>query len=187
MIGLTVPNLFTFFRITIIPFLIIVFYLPIKYCYLFSAIIFVLAAFTDWLDGYLARKLRQFSHFGKFLDPVADKLLVAVALILLASSHATPFFTIPALIIVCREIIISALREWMAEIGKNTHVAVSYVGKVKTTLQMVAIILLLSQPPIFTNKIVILGYILLYLALILTIWSMFIYLRASKKYLLERG
>ncbi len=183
--GITVPNIFTFARISIIPFIIIVFYLPVKHNHIIAAMIFIVAASTDWLDGYLARKLHQCSSLGKFLDPVADKLLVAVALVMLVSLHASPLLTVPAAIIVCREITISALREWMAEIGKNTHVSVSYVGKVKTTIQMFAIILLLSQPPDLHNKIVILGYILLYLALILTIWSMCIYLLAARKVLVN--
>lgn len=182
------PNLVTYLRIYLIPVLLVFFYLPIKYNNYIVAFVFVLAALTDWLDGYLARKLQQFSSFGRFLDPVADKLLVVVSLVLLVSIHHSIFFIFPAIIIICREILISALREWMAEIGKNTHVAVSYLAKIKTTLQMTAITIFLSIPKSESfdiGKLLILGYIFLYLSVILTIWSMFIYLKASKKYLLE--
>lgn len=178
---LTIPNLLTIFRILLIPFLVIVFYLPIKYSYSISACIFALAAFTDWLDGFLARKLGQYSSFGEFLDPVADKLIVATALALLVQDHSSIFLTVPAIIIIGREIAISALREWMAEIGKKTHVAVSYVGKVKTVIQMIAVTALLSQQPIFANPITIIGYLALYAAAILTIWSMVMYLQAAKE------
>lgn len=183
MSSLTIPNILTIIRISLIPILVLLFYMPGKWSYTATALVFLLAAITDWLDGYLARKLEQFSEFGRFLDPVADKLIVAVALVLLVGSHCTPLLTIPAIIIVSREIVISALREWMAEIGKRAHVSVSYIGKVKTTVQMVAITLLLSQPFSFANPIIISGYVLLYLSAILTIWSMFLYLRAAKKFL----
>ena len=178
--GLTIPNFLTLLRVSLIPILVLVFYLPFKFSYMAAAIIFAIAAFTDWLDGYLARKLKQFSEFGRFLDPVADKLIVAVALVLLVENHCTLLLSIPAIIIISREIVISALREWMAEIGKRTHVAVSYIGKVKTGFQMAAITLLLSQPLSFFNPIIIIGYVFLYLAAALTLWSMYLYLKASK-------
>lgn len=177
--GMSLPNLLTLLRISLIPIFVIVFYLPFEWSYMVSAIIFLIAAITDWLDGYLARKLNQTSPLGEFLDPVADKLIVAVALVLLVQSHASVLLAIPAAIIVCREIVISALREWMAELGKRQRVAVSELGKLKTAGQMIAIILLLSQSPHAVSLISILGYILIYAAAILTLWSMVTYLRLA--------
>ncbi len=177
--GMSLPNLLTLLRISLIPIFVIVFYLPFQWSYMASAIIFLIAGITDWLDGYLARKLNQTSPLGEFLDPVADKLIVAVALVLLVQSHASILLAIPAAIIVCREIVISALREWMAELGKRQRVAVSELGKIKTAGQMVAIILLLSQDPQAVSLIAIIGYILIYAAAILTLWSMVIYLRLA--------
>ena len=177
---LNIPNGLTILRISLIPIFIVVFYIPWKFHYIASTIIFILASVTDYLDGYLARKLQQESAFGKFLDPVADKLIIAVALILLVEEHATPWFSIPAAVIVCREITISALREWMADVGKSTHVAVSLLGKLKTVLQMVAICMLLAIPS-YASNMLLLAYGCLYLAVILTIWSMLIYLWASRK------
>jgi CDP-diacylglycerol---glycerol-3-phosphate 3-phosphatidyltransferase len=171
----SLPNLLTLLRILLIPFFIIVFYLPIEGAHQFAAIIFALASFTDWLDGYLARKLKQMSPFGAFLDPVADKLLVATSLLLLVGGKDIDYITLPAIIIVGREIVISALREWMAEIGNRAHVAVSYIGKVKTVLQMFALFLLLAFNPTVSWWGII-GFILLYLSAILTIWSMTVYL-----------
>ena len=177
---LNIPNGLTILRISLIPIFIVVFYIPWKFHYIASTIIFILASVTDYLDGYLARKLQQESAFGKFLDPVADKLIIAVALILLVEEHATPWFSIPAAVIVCREITVSALREWMADVGKSTHVAVSLLGKLKTVLQMVAICMLLAIPS-YASNMLLLAYGCLYLAVILTIWSMLIYLWASRK------
>ena len=177
---LNIPNGLTILRISLIPIFIVVFYIPWKFHYIASTIIFILASVTDYLDGYLARKLQQESAFGKFLDPVADKLIRAVALILLVEEHATPWFSIPAAVIVCREITVSALREWMADVGKSTHVAVSLLGKLKTFLQMVAICMLLAIPS-YASNMLLLAYGCLYLAVILTIWSMLIYLWASRK------
>lgn len=171
----SLPNLLTLARIVMIPVFIIVFYLPGPASHAAAAIIFALACFTDWLDGYLARKLEQMSPFGAFLDPVADKLLVASSLLLLVGAKEIDYITLPAIVIVGREIVISALREWMAEIGRRTSVTVSYVGKVKTTLQMIAIVLLIAFYPT-QSWWGVLGFIMLYLAAILTIWSMVIYL-----------
>lgn len=176
---MNLPNILTFIRISMIPIFVIIFYMPFKWSYLLSALIFTIAAITDWLDGYLARKLKQVSPLGEFLDPVADKLIVAVALVLLVQNHASILLAIPAAIIVCREIVISALREWMAELGKRQRVAVSHLGKLKTIGQMLAIILLLSQDPRSVSLITILGYVLIYAAAILTLWSMVIYLRLA--------
>jgi CDP-diacylglycerol--glycerol-3-phosphate 3-phosphatidyltransferase len=176
---LNTPNILTLLRIALIPVLVLVFYLPGKWSHAASAAIFTLAAITDWLDGYLARRLEQSSAFGAFLDPVADKLMVAVALILLVQGDPQPALAIPAAIIIGREIAISALREWMAEIGSRSVVAVSWVGKFKTVAQLVAIILLLYHYPIGPIPIRSLGYGLLYAAAILTLWSMFQYLHAA--------
>jgi CDP-diacylglycerol--glycerol-3-phosphate 3-phosphatidyltransferase len=180
---MNIPNWLTFFRILLIPFLVIIFYLPFKSNNIVCAIIFTVAAITDWLDGYLARTLAQTSSLGAFLDPVADKLIVAVALVLLVGEKGLPFLAIPAAVIIGREIAISALREWMAEIGKRARVAVSHIGKIKTTLQMIAVIVLLTYKPGSTGLtglwLGVLGYILLYVAAILTLWSMFIYLKTA--------
>ena len=169
------PNILTLLRILLIPIFIIVFYLPFPGAHVVAAMIFALASFTDWLDGYLARKLGQMSPFGAFLDPVADKLLVAASLLLLVGAKDVNYITLPAIVIVGREIVISALREWMAEIGKRASVTVSYIGKVKTTVQMVALILLLAFHP-EESAWGVLGFILLYGAAILTMWSMIIYI-----------
>lgn len=177
---MNIPNLFTFLRILLIPIFVLVFYLPITNNHIISAVIFTLAALTDWLDGYLARTLSQTSKLGAFLDPVADKLIVVVALVLLVGEKGLPYLAIPAAIIVGREILVSALREWMAEIGNRANVAVSWLGKLKTTLQMLAVVFLLIYKPggeLFLFGL--LGYILLYVAAILTLWSMVIYLKAA--------
>lgn len=176
---MNIPNLLTLMRIALIPVFVVVFYLPFDWHNFACAAIFSVAAITDWLDGYLARKLEQHTKLGAFLDPVADKLMVAAALVLLVERHATPWLAIPAMIIVSREISISALREWMAELGERASVAVSYVGKLKTTAQMVAIIGLLANPVDFSRWEVWLSYSLLYIAAILTVWSMVMYLRAA--------
>ncbi|MGB5541231.1 MAG: CDP-diacylglycerol--glycerol-3-phosphate 3-phosphatidyltransferase [Gammaproteobacteria bacterium] len=175
----TWPNILTLLRISMIPVLVVVFYLPGKLMPLLCAAIFGLAAVTDWLDGYLARRLRQQSVFGAFLDPVADKLMVAVALVLLVESNGNLFFTIPVAVIIGREIAISALREWMSEIGERATVAVSIIGKVKTTAQMVAILLLLYDAPVGLFPTHEVGLVLLYVAAVLTLWSMLIYMRAA--------
>lgn len=174
---MNLPNVLTMSRIVMIPVFVVVFYLPMQWSYMASAVIFALAGITDWLDGYLARKLDQSTPFGAFLDPVADKLMVAVALAVLIEEHAAVLMTIPATIIIGREIVISALREWMAEMGSRASVAVSYIGKIKTTAQMVAIVGLLAFPPGQLLAYVSIG--LLYLAAVLTLWSMVLYLQAA--------
>lgn len=175
-----IPNTLTLLRILLIPVLVVVFYTPFEHHLLLAAGIFTLAAVTDWLDGYLARRLGQMTAFGAFLDPVADKLMVVVALVLLVERHDTPLFTLAACVIIGREIVVSALREWMAELGQRTSVAVSYIGKVKTAFQMVAIIGLLAiHPVIHDGWLLALCYLLLYVAAGLTLWSMVIYLRAA--------
>ncbi len=174
---MNLPNILTLSRIVMIPVFVAIFYMPVEWRYMVSAAIFALAGATDWLDGYLARKLDQSTPFGAFLDPVADKLMVAVALTVLVEEYHSAVLTLPAVIIIGREIVISALREWMAEIGSRASVAVSYIGKVKTTAQMVAIIMLLAFPPGVSWAYA--GVSLLYVAAALTLWSMVLYLRAA--------
>lgn len=176
---MNIPNALTLFRIVLIPVFVLVFYLPYHWSFFTSAAIFTLAGITDWLDGYLARKLDQGTAFGAFLDPVADKLMVAIALVLLVERFGEWWFTIPAMVIIGREIVISALREWMAELGQRTSVAVSYVGKVKTAFQMIAIIVLLAAAPERSGLLLDLGSILLYISALLTLWSMVIYIRSA--------
>ena len=166
-------------RILLIPVLVAVFYLPFENHLLYAAGIFGVAALTDWFDGYLARRLQQMTPLGAFLDPVADKLIVAVALVLLVEVHASAILAIPALVIVCREIVVSALREWMARYSEKRGVAVSFLGKIKTVFQMIAIIVLLASGPDRHALPVILGYILLYAAAGLTLLSMYQYLRLA--------
>ena len=173
-------------RIMLIPIFIIVFYLPFKWAHAIAAGIFFAASFTDWLDGYIARKFHMMSPFGAFLDPVADKLLVSTSLLLLVGARDINYITIPAIVIVGREIVISALREWMSEIGRRTSVTVGYIGKVKTTLQMVALFLLLAFNPIVSWW-GILGFVLLYVSAILTIWSMVIYLAIAWPELMKKN
>lgn len=173
------PNILTGVRIVLIPVLVIVFYFaPLEWRYLASAAVFTLAALTDALDGHLARRWGQMTPFGAFLDPVADKLIVAVALVLLVEVYASAVLAIPALVIVGREIVVSALREWMAHYSEKRSVAVSVLGKVKTVFQMVAIVLLLGVEPGASIPQMI-GYALLYSAAALTLWSMFEYLKLA--------
>ena len=179
-LAISLPNIITGFRILLIPVLVIAFYLlPMETRYIISAFIFTVASITDWLDGYLARKMGQMTAFGAFLDPVADKWIVAVALVLLVEVHASAVLAIPALVIVCREIVVSALREWMARYSDKRGVAVSFLAKVKTVFQMIAIIVLLASGPDPHALQVILGYILLYAAAGLTLLSMYQYLRLA--------
>ncbi len=173
---MTTPTLLTLVRIALIPVLVLFFYLPWELSRPATAVIFTLAAATDWLDGYLARKLDQTSAFGAFLDPVADKLMVAVALVLLVQASPTPWLAIPAAVIIGREIAVSALRERMAELGKGGEVAVSMIGKIKTGSQMIAIILLLYRDPVLGFPVEATGYVLVYVAASLTLWSMIVYL-----------
>ncbi|WP_090578615.1 CDP-diacylglycerol--glycerol-3-phosphate 3-phosphatidyltransferase [Nitrosomonas sp. Nm58] len=180
---MNLPNLLTWLRILAIPLFVGIFYLPPTWLSpfgqnLIATIIFSGAAITDWLDGYLARTLNQMSAFGAFLDPVADKLMVAAALIVLV--HLERLDAPIALIIIGREITVSALREWMAHIGKAKSVAVSFLGKIKTASQMIAIPLLLYHEKIgdhFDSQVI--GTWLIYLAAILTLWSMIYYLKAA--------
>jgi CDP-diacylglycerol---glycerol-3-phosphate 3-phosphatidyltransferase len=176
---MNIPILLTFIRIGLIPIFVLAYYLPVTWANIATTAVFVLAGITDWFDGYLARRLNQTSAFGAFLDPVADKLMVAVALILLLQSHPNAWMAIPAAIIIGREIAVSALREWMAEVGQRAHVAVSFLGKYKTAVQIVALILLLYREPLLGLPIQTIGFTLLYAAAGLTVWSMFVYLETA--------
>jgi len=173
---MTVPTTLTLMRIAFIPVFVAVFYLPYDWVHIATTAIFVFAGVTDWLDGYLARRLGQTSRFGAFLDPVADKLMVAVVLVFLVTANPNPWMAIAAAVIIGREITVSALREWMAELGKGAKVSVSMIGKVKTTCQMLALAFLLYREPIGTFPVEQVGYVLLYVAAALTLWSMFVYL-----------
>lgn len=153
--------------------------------HLFSMLLFVFAGITDWLDGYLARRLNQYSAFGAFLDPVADKLMVAAALIMLVSfGHVD---AVIAFIIIGREIAISALREWMAQLGESKSIAVSMIGKVKTTFQLIAIPFLLYQEPLLGLPIRQMGTLLIYLAAVLTLWSMVYYLMLAMPQIIKKS
>lgn len=176
---LTLPTIITLFRIALIPLFVVVFYLPFAWANLASAAIFALASISDWVDGYLARMLKQESAFGAFLDPVADKLMVVVAIILIVQSNPSIYIALPSIIIVAREISISALREWMAELQKSAAVKVSFVGKAKTTAQLISLLLLIYADPISDIPVFEIGLGLYYLAAVFTIVSMFIYLRAA--------
>lgn len=179
---LNIPNTLTLMRIAVIPLFVGVFYLPTSWLSdpqmnLIATVLFVLAAITDWLDGYLARTLGQTSAFGAFLDPVADKLMVAAALILLVQLGRAD--AVVAVIIIGREITISALREWMARIGQSASVAVATIGKFKTAAQMTAIPLLLYHENLFGLPVELLGEALIYVAAALTLWSMGYYLHRA--------
>jgi CDP-diacylglycerol--glycerol-3-phosphate 3-phosphatidyltransferase len=188
-----IPTLLTLARIALIPVFIGIFYLHSWWGNMLAATIFLIAGLTDYLDGYLARRLNRTTRFGAFLDPVADKLMVGAALVLLVEYHANPWLAVPAIVIISREIAVSALREWMAEIGARAAVAVSMMGKVKTVMQITAITLLLAFEPQFIEpgrKMVftpffVFNYVLLYIAMALTLWSMLLYLRAAWPHLRE--
>lgn len=187
------PNILTLIRILAIPVLVVVFYLPYWWAHVAASLIFTFASVTDWLDGYLARTLQLSTRLGAFLDPVADKLMVSIALVMIVGQSQFQFVSapnsivsipaavlaIPAAVIVSREIVVSALREWMAEIGKRTSVAVSWLGKVKTFVQMLALIVLLYCGPATNSFIIFIGYALLYVAAVLTMWSMVLYIKAA--------
>ncbi|MDO8306560.1 CDP-diacylglycerol--glycerol-3-phosphate 3-phosphatidyltransferase [Herminiimonas sp.] len=182
---LNIPILLTWLRVAMIPLIVGVFYLPDLWLSPFnkgvaSTTIFIGAAFTDWLDGFLARRWNETSAFGAFLDPVADKLMVAGALLVLIEFRSVDYISIIAFIIIGREITISALREWMAQIGASKSVAVSSIGKIKTTAQMVAIPMLLYDGILFKRiDTHYWGQWLLWIAAALTLWSMFYYLRKA--------
>ncbi|MFN7550157.1 MAG: CDP-diacylglycerol--glycerol-3-phosphate 3-phosphatidyltransferase [Pseudomonadota bacterium] len=179
---LTIPNLLTLFRIALVPMMVVAFCLPYPGMNLLAASLFVAGALTDWLDGWIARRWGMTSAFGAFLDPVADKIAVVVALFLIVQADPTPLMAVVAAIIVGREVTISALREWMAAIGERMAVGVAAIGKIKTIVQMVAISVLLFQHPKFPLLALPLyetGRWLLVGAAVLTLWSAAQYLKAA--------
>lgn len=175
----TIPNLLTLLRIALIPVFAVLFFLPVSWSNEAATLVFMVAGFTDWLDGYLARRLELVSKLGAFLDPVADKLMVATALVLIVQQDPQYWLAIPAVVIIGREITISALREWMAEIGARATVAVSEIGKFKTATQMLAMTLMIYKDDILGMATYTVGLVLLYVAVILTLWSMTLYLKAA--------
>ena len=180
---MNVPIAFTLFRIALVPVFVVAFYLPLRWANEICAIAFALAAITDWLDGFLARRLKQTTIFGAFLDPVADKLMVAVALVLLVQANPEIWVALPAATIIGREIAISALREWMARIGEHRRVAVVMMGKFKTFCQLAAIVLMLYGSGDVPEEFYLGGLGLLYVATALTLWSMVQYLVAARSLL----
>jgi CDP-diacylglycerol--glycerol-3-phosphate 3-phosphatidyltransferase len=176
---LNLPTNLTILRIALIPVLVVLFYLPWSGAHIACAFVFTIAAVTDWLDGYLARKMRQTTRFGAFLDPVADKLMVAVTLVLIVQADPSPYVAIAAAVIIGREITIASLREWMAEIGQRKRVEVSWLGKWKTTAQMISIIMLLLSMDVWLGFLKNVGQLFLLISAILTLWSMVNYLRAA--------
>ena len=181
---LTTPNLLTLFRMALIPVVVVLYFMPIAGVYVTA--VFLLAGLTDWLDGYLARRLEQTSQFGEFLDPVADKLVVAAVLVLLVSDGdvlarvvSQNLFIVAVVVIIGREIAVSALREWVAQSGARAGMAVSTLGKVKTTVQIIAIALLLYSQDLVGFPTLLVGELMLYVASALTIWSMVGYLKSA--------
>ena len=172
-----IPNFLTVTRIVLIPILVILFYIPLPYGNYFTMVFFLIAVFTDWLDGVIARKLQQTSNFGAFLDPVADKLLVSVVLIVLLQINPTIWLLLPVIIIISREIGVSAMREWMAKSGRSAVIAVSFKGKAKTFFQMTALALLIVGSGDVYSYHFVFGLLLLYLAMILTLWSLLDYVK----------
>ncbi|QSA98451.1 CDP-diacylglycerol--glycerol-3-phosphate 3-phosphatidyltransferase [Methylococcus sp. EFPC2] len=173
------PTYLTLLRIALIPVLVALFYLPWHLAHVACAVVFALAAVTDWLDGYLARRMSLTTAFGAFLDPVADKLMVAITLVLIVQADPSPWVAIASAVIIGREITIASLREWMAEIGQRKRVEVSWMGKWKTTAQMVAIVILLLGMDIWRETLKTTGQALLLVSAVLTLWSMINYLRAA--------
>jgi CDP-diacylglycerol--glycerol-3-phosphate 3-phosphatidyltransferase len=180
-VKLNLPLALTLGRVAVIPAVLALFYLDWHYARQVATVLYTVACLTDWLDGWLARRWGQTSKFGAFLDPVADKLLVAVCLIMLLRDHPGPggILAIIVAIIIGREITVSALREWMAELGQRTSVAVSQIGKFKTGFQMTAIGFMIWQRDLYGIPIYWIGFSLLVVAAALTVWSMVMYLRAA--------
>ncbi len=176
---MNLANIVSIIRIALVPVVVILYFAEFSGHYLWAAAVFALASFSDWLDGYLARKLNQTTEFGAFLDPLADKLLVSLVLVLLVANYSTVWFILPVALIIGREILVSALREWMASQGRRGVVAVVYAGKVKTTVQMIAIIILLGSDPAGPAIYWQVGYVLIYLAAVLSMYSMYFYFKAA--------
>ena len=184
---ITLPTAITLFRVALIPLFVVVFYLPFSWANVAATSIFFVASVSDWVDGYLARVMKQESSFGAFLDPVADKLMVVVIIILLVEAHPSIYIALPAVIIVAREISISALREWMAQLGSSTTLQVSFVGKAKTVAQMLALGFMIFSEPLMGLPIFDIGLALFYWAAFLTIVSMIIYLRSAWPVITRHG
>ena len=176
---ITLPLSLTFLRVAAIPAVLALFYLPIEHARQWACVLYSAACITDWFDGYLARKWAQTSKFGAFLDPVADKLMVAVCLVMLLHAEPDALLAGMVAVIISREITVSALREWMAELGSRASVAVSWIGKLKTGFQMTSIGMMIWQIETFGIPWYQLGYWLMLVAAVLTIWSMVVYLRAA--------
>lgn len=183
---INLPTSLTLLRIGLIPVLVGFFYVPWQWAHIACAVIFLIAGITDWLDGYLARRMEMTTRFGAFLDPVADKLMVAVALVLIVQSDPTPLVAISAAVIIGREITIASLREWMAEIGQRKKVAVSQLGKWKTTAQMTSITMLLFGMDFWPHLLKTSGQFLLFCSALLTLWSMVVYLKAALPSFVEK-
>jgi len=184
---ITLPTAITLFRVALIPLFVVVFYLPFSWTNIAATSIFFVASVSDWVDGYLARVMKQESSFGAFLDPVADKLMVVVIIILLVEAHPSIYVALPSVIIVAREISISALREWMAQLGSTTTLQVSFIGKAKTVAQMLALGFMIFSEPLMGLPIFQIGLVLYYWAAFLTILSMIIYLRAAWPVITRHG
>lgn len=184
---ITIPTAITLFRIGLIPLFVVVFYLPYAWSNVVATAVFGLASLTDWIDGYLARVLKQESPFGAFLDPVADKLMVVVAIVLLVQANPSIYIALPSVIIIAREISVSALREWMAELGNRATIKVSFIGKAKTAAQLISLLLLIYQEPWAGLPIFEIGLFCYYLAALLTVFSMVLYLRAAWPVILKNG
>jgi CDP-diacylglycerol--glycerol-3-phosphate 3-phosphatidyltransferase/cardiolipin synthase len=178
-VKLNAANILTLIRIAAIPVIVICFYSPHPYARPVAGIVFGIAAITDLIDGYVARRFQLVSRFGEFLDPVADKLIVTIVLVLLVQQSPGWYVDVIAIIIVGREITISALREWMATIGERANVAVSWGGKIKTTLQMFGIAFMVYEQSILGFDVYVVGFVFLLAAVGMTLWSMYIYLRAA--------
>ena len=184
---ITLPTAITLFRVALIPLFVLVFYLPFSWANIAATSIFIVAAFSDWVDGYLARSMKQESVFGAFLDPVADKLMVVVIIVLLVEAHPSIYVSLPSVVIVAREISISALREWMAQLGSSTTLKVSFIGKTKTVSQMLALGFMIFSEPLYGIPIFQIGLVIYYFAALLTIVSMAIYLRAAWPVITRHG
>ncbi len=182
---MNIANAVSVSRVMMVPVVVIVYYSPLSWANWLAAAIFAIASLTDWLDGYLARRLNQTSAFGAFLDPVADKLLVVMTLVLLVANFTSPWFVLPVAVIIAREVFISALREWMASCNQRDLVKVGYIGKIKTTVQMLAIILLLLVQPDWPVYVVYIGYALIYLSAFFSLWSMGSYVKSALPVLLK--
>ena len=182
-----VPTYLTLLRIALIPVVVVLFYLPWEFAHVACAAVFGLAGLTDWLDGYLARRMSQTTLFGAFLDPVADKLMVAVTLVLIVQADPSPWVAVASAVIIGREIAIASLREWMAEVGQRKKVEVSWIGKWKTSAQIVAIETLLLGMDVWQQTLKEAGQALLFASAVLTLWSMIKYMQAALPTLVGRA